>query len=132
MSLIAIWIDSSHAKVFRFQPDGTAQDEVLKPHGSHHHAEVHGRNHTKAEGDAEKFYHQVAEHLLREPAAKWLVMGSGLGHTHFVHHVQNHHARHAQNILANRTTDHLTDGQIKAEARKFFVEQGLIELPQTT
>ncbi len=127
MSLpLALWIDSSQAKIFKFQPQGVEMVH-LKPHGPSHHAETHGRNHTKAEGDAERFYHQVAEALQKETGSKWLVMGSGLGHTHFVHHVQSHHPQMAASILASRTVDHQTDGQIKAEAKKFFIAEGLIE-----
>ena len=125
-SLVALYIDSSHAKLFKFNA-GKLELVHIKPHGPIHHAEALGRNHTKAEGDAEKFYHQVAAYLQKDPDSKWLVLGSGLGHTHFVHHIQTHHPRFAKNIVGNRTVAHQTDNQLTAEAKNFFVEMGLLE-----
>jgi len=126
LSLAAIWIDSVHAKIFNFTGEKT-EILQLKPHGPRHHAETTGVNHTKAEGDSEKFYHEVAEFIEKSPEAKWLVMGAGLGHTHFVHHIQRHHPRYAKNIIGSQTTDHLTDPQITALAKKIFIQEGLME-----
>lgn len=127
---LAVWIDSSQAKFFKFNETGV-ETTHMKPHGPTHHAETLGRNHTKAEGDTEKFYHQVAEFLQKDPDSKWFVMGSGLGHTHFVHHIQKHHPKFAANIVGSRSVDHQTDNQIKAEAKKFFEESGLIGLEES-
>lgn len=116
---IAVWIESTEAKLFKFG-QGEVETVHMRPHGPIHHAETLGRNHTKAEGDTEKFYHQVVTALEKEGDSKWFVMGFGLGHVHFAHHVQNHHPRFSKNIVGSKKVDHLTDAQIKAEAKKFF------------
>lgn len=116
---IAVWIDSSEAKIFKFKPEGM-ETLHLKPHGHSHHAEVHGKNHTKHEGDNEKFLHEVAQLLTSEKDSKWYIMGPGLVHTHLCNHLKSHHGHSAAQILGNEPADHASDAQLAAKAREFF------------
>lgn len=122
--LIGVWINSKEAKLFRFSGD-EVELVHMKPHGPIHHAEKLGMNHAKAEGDTEKFYHQVVSALEKDADSKWYLMGFGLGHVHFAHHVQKHHPHFTKNIVGSKNVDHQTDAQIKAEAQEFFRTSGL-------
>lgn len=114
-----IFIDQSEAKIFKLKPGGV-ESETLHPRGGTHHSESQGRNHTKKEGDAEHFYHQVAEHMVKDPASRWLVLGPGLAKTHFQHHVQSHHAASSKKIVAVEALGKSSDGEILDYARTFF------------
>lgn len=130
MKALAVWIDSQEAKIFKFTYAGV-ENLHLKSHGKTHHAEVHGSNHPKAAGDAEKFFHEVSQNLKNETASQWLLMGPGLAHTHLEHHIQKHHPHMKPQILASEAVDHhLTEKQIIAHARKFFIDKGIIKVEQ--
>jgi stalled ribosome rescue protein Dom34 len=114
-----LFINQSEARIFRLKPEGT-ESETLHPHGPQHHAETQGRNHSKKEGDAEHFYHQVAEHLSKQPSDRWLVVGPGLAKKHFQSHVESHHKNSAKKIVGVETMDKSTDGEIIKFAHDFF------------
>lgn len=112
MASYAIWIDTEHAKVFKFiAGEKTHVDQKeLKRHGHHH-----GQDHK----DEEKFYHEVSGVV--KDANELLIVGPGVGKTHFHNHLTKHnHANLAKAIVGVESMDHMTDGQILAAARKFF------------
>lgn len=127
---IVIWIDSSQAKIFKFYEHEVTQTH-MKPHGPIHHSQVEGKNHTQAEGDIDKFYYEVIDSLKKESLStkkdfKLLILGSGLGHTHFYHHIKESYPDLAKNILDSKKTKFLTDPQIIAKGRNFFIKAKLI------
>jgi stalled ribosome rescue protein Dom34 len=115
----AVWISLEEAKVFKFNPEGV---EIHAIHSDHlkHKAEVDGRNHLKREGDAERFFHQVAEYLTKDSSARWLILGAGVAKTQFKHHIEKHHAQIANKIVGIEAIDKSTDGEIENFAHGFF------------
>ncbi len=113
MASYAVWIDTEHAKIFKFiagEKQHVEQKE-MKRHGHH----VNDKNHA----DEEKFYHEVAAQM--NDAKELLIVGPGMGKTHFQHHLDKHnHKNLAGSVVAVESMDQLTDAQILAAARKFF------------
>lgn len=126
MSALVTWINSHEARIFKFKPTGVEVSKV-EIHGPHHHAEVHGKNHTKSEGDIEKFYRQVITTLGAEKDAQWLILGPGLAHTHLKHIVDKDFPQLSKCIVAVEPMANATDGQIQDYARKFFKHRGVFE-----
>ena len=109
-----VWIDHKVAKVFEL-----AGEDV---HGHVYHREEPGHPidpHTPRAGQfEERFYHDVAGRLSAQSAL--LVLGPGVAKDQFVHHLQHHHAEIARTLVGVESSDHPSDAQIVAYARKRF------------
>ncbi len=126
MSALVMWINNHEAKIIKFTPNGT-ELKHLEKHGRLHHSEVHGRNHAKSEGDAVKFYNEVAEALRHETKSQWLIVGPGLAHTHFKHLVDKKYPELSKCIVGLEPMEELTTGQIEDHARRFFKHKGVFD-----
>ncbi len=112
MAYVVCWIDTHDAKIFSFNVDKVQKNEL------HIKKEDHGEEH---------FYHRVAEALM--PASEILIVGPGLGKTHFMHHLDSHKVHSALKIKIKgvENMDHPTDGQIIGYGRKFFKHLDVFE-----
>jgi len=127
MISVAIWISSDDARIFTFKADGV-ETHHMHSHGPKHTSETHGRNHPKDAGDAEHFFHQVAEYMASHAkGARWLILGPGLAKTHFKSHIERHHAAHAKSVVGVEAFDKGTDGEIKNFAHDFFKKLGTFD-----
>jgi stalled ribosome rescue protein Dom34 len=115
----ALWISSEEAKIFKFKPDGV-EIHHMKSDFLKHKAEVEGKNHLKREGDAEKFFHQVALYVSKDNVARWVVVGAGVAKTQLKHHIDKHHPQLVSKILGVEAIDKSTDGEIQNFAHDFF------------
>lgn len=122
----AVWITSDEARIFKFAPEGIIPQHLRK-HGPKHSAEVHGRNHTKQEDDSERFFHEVAQQLIKDKADRWLILGPGLAKSHFKSHVERHHANYTRNIVGVEAMDKATDGEITHFAHDYFKKLGVFD-----
>lgn len=112
MASYIVWIDRQNAKVFKMGTDSTQ----MTLHWSPPENQTHGID--AKEHESEKFYHSVAAAM---PGAKAiLIVGPGVGRTHFKNHLDKHDKALAAAVLGVESADHPTDGQLKALARKFF------------
>jgi len=109
-----VWIDSKVAKVFEL-----AGEDV---HHHVYHREEPGQHinpHTPRAGHyEERFFHDVAARLSAQSAL--LILGPGVAKEQFVHHLQLHHAEIARGIVGVESSDHPSDAQLVALARKRF------------
>lgn len=126
MQSLAVWLTSDEARIFKFTPGGV-ETQHMRRHGQKHPAESLGRNHGKDAGDAEHFFHEVAEQLVKDKADHWLIVGPGLAKTHFKHHIETHHKPLTKRIIGVETMDKATDGEITNFAHDFFKRQGVYE-----
>lgn len=124
MNSIAVWLTSEEAKIFEFAPEGV-KTHKMHTHGKHHAKEGMGKNHSQKGGDAEHFYHEVADYLAKTRTDRWLIMGPGLAKNHFKSHVDSHHAQQSKKILALETMDKASDGEIIDFAHDKFKKLGL-------
>lgn len=108
-----VWIDSKIAKVFELA------GEDVRSHVYHRREpEPHVNPHTPRAGHyEERFFHEVADRLAGRSV---LVLGPGIAKDQFVHHVQHHHAELARGIVGVESSDHPSDAQLVAYARKHF------------
>ena len=114
MSSYVVWLDSDHAHIHKFTPNGV-DDVNLKRHVMDHHT----HNHHDTPKDSEKFFHGLATKL--SDADRILLIGPGLGKTHFKSHLEkHHHGKLSEKVIGVETVDKLTDNQIDAYARKYF------------
>jgi stalled ribosome rescue protein Dom34 len=117
MSSFVVWLDSDHAHIHKFTTDGVNQ-ENLKRHEKDHH--THNRGDVSK--NSETFFHELATKL--KDAERILLIGPGLGKTHFKSHLESHHhGKLSEKVIGVETVDHLTDNQIDAYARKYFHKQ---------
>lgn len=117
MSSYVVWLDTEHAHLHKFTVDGIDQKDFKRHSQSHH---THG--HLDDVKNSEAFYHGLAEKLA--DADRILLIGPGLGKTHFKAHLDaHHHVKLASKVVGVETVDHPTDNQIDAFARKFFKKQ---------
>jgi stalled ribosome rescue protein Dom34 len=122
----AVFITSDEAKVFEFRPEGV-ETHHLRQHGGRHPAESLGRNHPKAGGDVDRFFHEVAEFMGKSGTQRWLLMGPGVAKSQFQHHVEKHHTLYAKRIVGVETVNKGTDGELKNFAHDYFKKIGLFQ-----
>lgn len=115
----AVWISSEEAKFFKFNADGVETHHMQASHLKHP-AETEGKIQAKKDGDAEKFFHEVAKYLVKDNSSRWLIVGAGVAKTQFKHHIEKHHAQDAAKIIGVEAIDKSTDGEIKNFAHDFF------------
>ncbi len=115
-----VWLDHSEAHVM---PIGTADVEKTVVYSSHPHAKLHTRAGTLGSGRAPEdhdYYHRVAQAL--GGAQEILVVGPADAKLHLIKHLHSHHARLVERLIGVETVDHLSDGQLGAYARKYFLK----------
>ncbi|MDB5595238.1 MAG: hypothetical protein JWM36_2199 [Hyphomicrobiales bacterium] len=118
-----IWIDHSEARVFHFNAD-EVESLVLHPHNPtrhiHHKADTIGSGHAE---DDQKFLHAVAESVM--DAQEILITGPAGTKTALVKHIGKHDPALLQRVTGVESSDHPSDGQIVAHARKYFAAADL-------
>lgn len=112
----AVWLDHSEAHLYEITPDDYRRSTV-KAHGD---ARQHRKAGSVGDGRAhsDTFFHAVAQGLT--DAHEIYVCGPGSAKTEFQKHVEKHDRQVAQRIVKVETVDHPSDGQIAAQARRFF------------
>jgi stalled ribosome rescue protein Dom34 len=122
MSAYVIWIDSAEAKVFKLKAGGM-ETKHIHTHGHKHHSDPHGHssNHHPLR---EQLFKDVETHV--SDATEILIMGPGEAKTLFKHHLEKHRPHDlAKKVVGMETTDHPTENQVLAQARKFFKSSDL-------
>ncbi len=122
-----VWIDHKEARVFHVQPEtvGHVQPEaidettILSPqHRIHRHPK--GRGEAKDHpDDAKTFFHEVARSLDGTDAV--LIVGPSSAKLEFLKYVQDHDKRLQARVVGIETVDHLTDREIVAYAKRYFI-----------
>lgn len=116
MSNYVVWMDSENAHIFALGQNGITKS-TLEKSGVEHHTKNKKDHH--GDSDQEHFYRDLAENL--KTADQLVIMGPGLGKSHFVNHLKSHHTNGLANkIIATENSDHPTDKQILAKAREFY------------
>jgi stalled ribosome rescue protein Dom34 len=114
-----IWIDHREARVFHFSADDV---EKLVLHPENRHTHLHHKANSLGSGHAaedREFLASVANAI--GSAHEVLVTGPGGAKTALVKYISQHDPRRLDSILGVETSDHPTDGQIVAHARKYFL-----------
>jgi stalled ribosome rescue protein Dom34 len=120
MSLLAVWVDREHAKIFRFSANGLTHTNYVSHEPRHHTHDLDQKDHFVFE---KHFFKEFTHELLG--AEQILILGPGVAKHHFRNYLIEHHPEFAKNIVGCETVDHPTDAQIISEARKYFSTERL-------
>ena len=116
MANFVVWLDLRHAKLFELNQQTVDETSMYRREVHHHSGYDKEKNNHKNE---EKFFHEIASHLVH--ANEILVIGPGEAKGHFRQHLEQHHHQDlSKKVIGVETVDHPTDGQIVALAKKLF------------
>jgi stalled ribosome rescue protein Dom34 len=124
MAHYVLWIDSDNAHIFTLKDSGVEKTNLKREEINHH--TTNKKDH-HGDPSVEHFYKHVAERVA--DANELLILGPGLAKNHFKTHLETHAAGLAKKIVGLEDTDHPTDNQILALARKFFKTYNLFNNP---
>jgi stalled ribosome rescue protein Dom34 len=125
MSDYVIWVDSEKAKIFALKTTGIEKSHLDKGGMDHH---THNKKDHHGDNGLEHFFRDLAVKL--KDAEQLLILGPGLAKNQFKTHLESHHTNGlAKKIVGLENSDHPTDNQILAEARKFFKTYDLFNNP---
>jgi len=124
-----VWIDHREARVIYFNADAADELTIHSAHAPRHlHASSGSSAGTHEHGDT-TYFRDVAEAL--GEAKAFLVAGPSTAKTEFVTWLRKHAPQTVERMSGVETLAYMTDGQIIAEARRFFKGADLMR-PQTT
>ena len=106
-------IDHQQAQVLQFDAEHV-QSQKVKAHT--HHTRQHG----SAVRTEHEFFGHVCDALDGIPEV--LVVGSHTAQADFRHYAEKHRPETARRIVGYETTDHPTENQLVALARKYFLK----------
>ncbi len=112
--LTVVWLDSASARVFEFSNDEMKRDTV-KPSVADHHTQGHDSKHSKTE---KALFQELSRRIGR--AEKVLLLGPGVAKNHFLHYLEDHNKKLAENVVGVETVDHPSDNQIAQYTYKYF------------
>lgn len=121
MSLMSIWVDRAHAKVFKFAPEGLTHEAITPSNPQAHHS--HTADQMEHQKEEKAFFKELAPKLTG--ASEILILGPGLAKHHFQTYLMEQYPLIAAKIRGCETVDHPTDHQVEALARKFFSTEKL-------
>lgn len=114
----ALWIDHQSAQIVQFDPEHVEAHSVKA-------SSRHSRTHGSSVRTEHEFFGHVCDAL--EGIAEVLALGPHTGLNDFQHYAKKHRPATAQHIVAYQTSEHLSENQIVALARKFFVAHDRME-----
>lgn len=106
-----VLIDHQQASIQRFDAETV---EAAHVRSRHHETRQHG----SGVRSQHEFFAEVCDALARDAAI--LVTGGHTAQADFRHYVDKHRPALAPHIAGWQTVDHPSDGQLLAQARKFF------------
>lgn len=116
---VAVWIDHKEARIFQVDADKIDETTAKAPLHNLHHKHPTGPEGAKEHpDDAKHFFHDVARAL--EGSEEILVVGPSSAKLEFIKYVHKHEHALEPKIIGVESSDHPTDGQLVAHAKKYF------------
>ena len=118
-----IWVDHTQARVVFFDAE-ISRSLDIKTHARIPH--LHTKAGSPGSGHAvenKQFFNEIAANA--EAAEKILLVGPGVEKVLLVKHLMKHHPQIANKVLGIEASDHPSEAQLLAHARKFFVKADL-------
>jgi hypothetical protein len=113
-----VWIDHHEARVIFFNADDADEKIVHPAHPPRHLHHTSGSPAGTHERGEATYYRGVADAL--GEAKAFLVTGPSTAKTEFVTWLRNHAPQMNERLCGIETLPQMTDGQLVAEARRFF------------
>jgi stalled ribosome rescue protein Dom34 len=121
MTDYVVWLDSEKAQLYNLTQTGVRKSHLAKKNIDHHSHDKKDHSH---DSNLEHFFKDLATQL--RDAEHVLLVGPGMAKLHFKNHLETHHADGlVKKIIGIENSDHPTDNQILAEARKFYQHYNL-------
>ncbi len=114
-----VWLDHQEAHVLSFNRDAVETIHLKGDHPAHkrhHHA---GNVSGKRTAEDRAFFEAIIATL--GEAQEWLILGPGAAKLELVKHINAHHHALSDRVIGVETSDHPTDGQILAHARRYVL-----------
>lgn len=124
MANYVVWMDSEKAEIFDLSETGLVKSRLKKKEHDHH---THNKKDHHGDPGTEHFYQDLSLRLADAEAL--LILGPSLSKDHFKTHLESHRPELAKKIIGLEASDHPTDNQILASARKFFKTYNLFNSP---
>jgi stalled ribosome rescue protein Dom34 len=116
-----LWIDHHEARIIHFNADEAEEKLVHPAHPPRHlHVKAGSASGTHVT-DEPQFYRDVADAVA--DAHEILVAGPSTAKTEFLKYLHKHASQLVARVTGIETLDRLTDGQLVAEARRFFAKE---------
>ena len=122
MKNYVIWIDREHAKIFQFDAEQASQKNLSVKHTEHHTHRQDNFDHMRYES---RLFADSAAQL--KSAEKLLILGPGVAKHHFQNYLAEHFPLLSKKVVACESSDHPTDPQLFAYAKKYFIASELAE-----
>ncbi len=114
---VVAWLDHTEAHVIHFNRDASQTDIIKSTSRPHLHVKAGGNGGRNGEDRA--YLEQVVSAV--KDAEAILIVGPGTEKTVLYKHLLERHPAVADKVVSVESSDHPTDGQLLAYARKFFV-----------
>jgi stalled ribosome rescue protein Dom34 len=124
MAIYVVWMDSEKAELFNLGESGVVKSSVKRKVIDHH---THNKKDHHGDPATEHFFNELMQKL--NGVEELLLLGPSLAKAHFKSHLEKHNTRLAGKIVGMESSDHPTDNQILASARKFFKTYNLFHHP---
>lgn len=113
-----VWLDHTQARIFFFGRHEAIEANIASKSPHHHLHHKKGSLSGKRSPEDGAYYSEIVAAL--NPATEWLVTGPGSAKLELVKYVNKHVPTLSNRVVGIETSDHPTDGQLAAHARKYF------------
>ncbi len=107
------WVDHQNAQVLQFDAEHVQADRIK----AHDH---YTRQHGSAVRSEHEFFADVCDAMAGIPEV--LVCGPKTGLADFKHYADKHRPETAKRVVGYETLDHVSENQLVAKAREFFLK----------
>lgn len=121
---VVVWLDHSEAHVIHFNRDESQTDIIKSASKPHLHVKAGGNGGRSADDRA--YLEQVISSV--KDAQEILITGPGTEKTVLYKLMLKQHPSVAEKVVSVESSDHPTDNQLLAYARKFFVASDRMRL----
>ncbi|MFD0667384.1 translational machinery protein [Ramlibacter sp. MAHUQ-53] len=121
---VVAWLDHTEAHVIHFNRDESQTDIIKSAHKPHLHVKAGGNGGRTGEDRA--YLEQVVSAV--KDAEAILLTGPGTEKTVLYKYLLKQHPAVAEKVVSVESSDHPTDGQLLAYARKFFIASDRMRL----
>lgn len=116
MTSSAVWVDSEHAKIFKFIDGKVSVHQIFNTQPLHHTHNMKDDMHF-----SDHFFHELASYLEKN-ADELILVGPGINKKRFQAHLEKHHKTLAKKVVDVKTVHAGTDYYISEQSRKILQE----------
>lgn len=116
---VVVWLDHTEAHIIHFNRETSEVTHINASGKPHLHVKASG-NGGSGHAAEDRHYLDAVVNGVKDSEAI-LIVGPGLEKLALLKHMQKNHHVVAEKVVSVESSDHPTDGQLLAHARKFFV-----------